>query len=100
MLAFQVDITCLTSAVESLMHQPVKIIQVCHQQLLSLEKALILREKQQLRVQYQIIAYESYQRDTKLSAAGFISINNALVLFIASTVCNNLVAICQFFSTL
>lgn len=86
MLLFQVDIICLTCAVESLIHQPVKIIQACHQQLLSLEKALILREKQQLRVQYQLIAYESYQRDTKLSAVGFISINNALVLFIVSTI--------------
>lgn len=57
---------------------------------------LILREKEdlQLKYQYQKIAHESYQRDTKLNAAGFFPLDHSLILFIISTICTNLVAIC------
>jgi len=67
---------CLTCAVENLMLKPRQVIQICHQKILNLDKTLILKEKDQLKYQYQIIAHESYQRNTRLSAAGFFSVDS------------------------
>lgn len=89
---------CLTFAVEHLVSKPKEALDICHQKLLCIDRTLILREKEQLKYQYQIIAQESYQRDTRLSAAGFFPLDNSLIVFIISTICTNLVAICQFFS--
>lgn len=89
---------CLSCAVESFLTKQKVTIQICHRKLLSLDKSLILREKKQLKYQYQIIANESYQRNTRLSAAGYFPVDNTMILFIVTSICNNLVAICQFFS--
>lgn len=90
---------CLTCVAESMFLKPRKTVQICHQKLLSLDKTLILREKERLMYQYQVICYESYQRVNGMSAAGFFPIDNSLILYIFSTVCNYLVAICQFYDT-
>jgi len=89
---------CLTCAVESILTKQKETIQICHRKILSLDKSLILSEKEQLLYQYQIIANECYQRNTRLNAAGFFPVDNTLIWFIVTTICNNLVAICQFFS--
>lgn len=88
---------CVTSAVESFLTKQKETIQICHQKILSLDKSLILREKKMLKYHYQVIANESYQRNSRVSAAGYFPVDNTLILFIVTTIGNNLVAICQFF---
>lgn len=89
---------CLTGPVESFLTKQKEMVQICHRKILTLDKSLILREKKQLKYQYQLIANETYQRNTRLSAAGYFPVDNTLILFIVTTIGNNLVAICQFFS--
>lgn len=84
--------------VQTLLIKQSQTVQICHQKILSLDKTLILKEKHQLKYQYQIIAHESYQRSTRLSAAGFFSVDNSLIFFIFTTVCNNVLAMYQILS--
>lgn len=89
---------CVTWMVHTLLIKQSQTVQICHQKILNLDKTLILKEKDQLKYQYQIIAHESYQRNTRLSAAGFFSVDNSLIFLIFTTVCNNVLAMYQIFS--
>lgn len=90
---------CLSCVAENMLKSPRQVVQICHQMLLSLDRTLILREKKQLMYHYQVICYESCHRSTMQSAAGFFPIDNSLILYIVSTVCNHLVAICQIYGS-
>lgn len=89
---------CLTWMVQTLLTAQRQTVQICHRKLLNLDKTLILKEKEQLKYQYQLIAHESYQRCTGLTAVGFFAVDNSLIFLIFTTVCNNVVAMIQMFS--
>ncbi|KAH1006470.1 hypothetical protein HUJ05_007204 [Dendroctonus ponderosae] len=92
----QIDIICMANAGQKLTATANETIPICHKMCENLDKALILSERQQLLIQYQLIAQESFQRDTKVHADGFFSVDHSMIIFIVFNVCNNLVAICQY----
>lgn len=73
-------------------------IPICQKMTENLDWALILNEREELRFQYQLIALESHHRNPKLHANGFFAVDHSMIIFIVFSVCNNLVAICQFIS--
>ncbi|KAL1502007.1 hypothetical protein ABEB36_007220 [Hypothenemus hampei] len=91
-----VYITVLASLGEQLCTETKKTIAICYNNALDISDLYVInlyrRKKQK---EYLDFAKEVFERNVKLRAAGYFSIDNSLVLFFTVTVCTNLVVVCQ-----
>lgn len=73
-----------------------KTIKICQEAAKDERKILILKEKDDILDELDTISHEVYHRSTKLSAAGFFSIDYSMIIFILSNVCNYVIVVYQF----
>lgn len=73
-----------------------KTIKICQEAANDEKNILILKEKDDILDELDIISHEVYHRSTKLSAAGFFSIDYSMILFILTNVCNYVIVVYQF----
>ncbi|KAL1514368.1 hypothetical protein ABEB36_003636 [Hypothenemus hampei] len=81
---------------EQLSTETKKTVAICHNNALNINKlAFISGNSNKLQKQYLDFAKEAHERNNKLSAAGYFSIDNSMILFIITNVCTYLIVICQ-----
>lgn len=75
-----------------------RTIDICYNQIQNIQPIFIGQDVKETRLQYLLFARQIHDRNVKLCAAGFFSIDHSLILYFATIVCTYVIVICQMMS--